>query len=92
MSDGAHTTRLRPLDLPAPLQVRTDGEGRPLLVYRRGRPRRVEAVRETWRIDDEWWRDPIQRAYSEVVLEDGRPVVLYRDLVDGRWYEQGGGG
>jgi hypothetical protein len=26
------------------------------------------------------------------VLEDGRPVVLYRDLVDGRWYEQGGGG
>lgn len=40
MSDGAHPTRLRPLDLPAPLQVRTDGEGRPLLVYRRGRPKR----------------------------------------------------
>lgn len=89
MSDGAHTTRLRPLDLPAPLQVRTDGEGRPLLVYRRGRPKRVEAVRETWRIDDEWWRDPVSREYHVVVLEGGRVATIYRDLWGSGWYRQG---
>ena len=75
-----------------PIRVRTDGEGTPAVVYRRNRPFRVEAVRERWRIDDEWWRDPIRRVYAEVILENGRPLVLYRDLVDGRWYEQGGGG
>ena len=84
--------RLRPLDAPVPIRVRIDGEGRPVLVHRRGRPRRVEAVRESWRIDDEWWREPIRRRYVEVVLADGRPVTLYRDLVADRWFEQGGGG
>ena len=46
------------------------------------------AVRERWRIDDEWWRDLISREYYALVLEDGRPVVLFRDLVAGGWYGQ----
>lgn len=84
-------SRLRPLDLPTPLRVETDGAGRPLRVRRRGRLRRVEAIRESWRIDDEWWREPIRRRYVEAVLDDGRPVILYQDLVTGGWFEQGGG-
>ena len=50
----------------------------------------VLQIRESWRIDDEWWREPVSRRYFEVVLETGRRTVLYRDLVGGGWYRQRG--
>ena len=80
--------RLRPLKSPSPVRVRIDDEGLPAELHRKGKRLRVLAVRERWRIDDEWWRDPISREYYALVLEDGRPVVLFRDLVAGGWYWQ----
>jgi hypothetical protein len=50
--------------------------------------RRVEAIVEEWRIDDEWWRTPIHRRYVEVVLEGGAHVVLFEDLVSCEWFMQ----
>lgn len=81
--------KLRALNEPRPARVETDDGGTPLAVLHGRRRRRVEAVRETWRIDDEWWRRRISRLYHTVVLEDGRSVTVYRDLVEGRWYVQG---
>jgi hypothetical protein len=88
--------KLRALNEPRPVRVEADARGIPVRVARActrardGRPgRRVTAVRETWRIDDEWWRRPISRLYHSVVLENGKSVTLYRDLVDGGWYVQG---
>ena len=80
--------RLRPLKSPSPVRVRTDDEGLPAELQRKGKRLRVVAVRERWRIDDAWWRDPISREYYALVLEDGRPVILFRDLVAGGWYGQ----
>ena len=82
------TRRLRPLNEPRPLRVETDRSGDPRTVSVERRRRGVEVIRETWRIDDEWWRRPISRLYHAVVLEGGRPLVLYEDLVDGGWYAQ----
>jgi hypothetical protein len=48
----------------------------------------VETVIEIWRVDDEWWRQPIARRYVEVVLKGGKHLVLYEDLVTGDWYKQ----
>jgi hypothetical protein len=49
----------------------------------------VESVVETWRIDDEWWREKaVSRRYWRVVLEDGRVVDVYRDLITGKWWRQ----
>ncbi|MCG6987694.1 MAG: hypothetical protein LJF06_05895 [Gemmatimonadetes bacterium] len=91
MRPGSDTPRLRLLGQPRLVDVRTNEEGEPLHVRLPGRPaRRVAAVREAWRIDDEWWRRPISRDYRAVVLDDGRPVTLYHDLLDGRWYVQTG--
>ena len=88
---GAGAQRLKPLGRPRTVEVRTDDFGDPSFVRFRGRPaRRVEAIRERWRIDDEWWRSPISRDYRAVVLNDGRHVILYHDLLDGRWYVQSG--
>lgn len=49
---------------------------------------RVLAIREMWRIDDEWWRRPLSRLYYALTLENGRAVTLYRDLAEDRWYVQ----
>lgn len=88
------TARLRPLNQPARVEVRTDGEGRPLAIRtRRGQPlQEISQIRESWRIDDEWWRRPVSREYHQVVLENGKVVTLYLDLAAGGWYLQGGGG
>lgn len=89
--------KLRPLHTPSPVSVRTDDRGRPTAVRAKdtaareavsGRLLEVVGIREVWRIDDEWWREPISRLYFEVVLENGGRAVLYRDLVDGGWYQQ----
>jgi hypothetical protein len=49
---------------------------------------RVETVGETWRLDDEWWRQPIVRRYVEVVLQGGKRVVLYEDVHTREWFMQ----
>jgi hypothetical protein len=49
---------------------------------------RVESLNESWRIDDEWWRQAITRFYYEVMLEGGKRVVLFQDLITGSWFIQ----
>lgn len=81
--------RLRTLDAPRPIQVRTGANDTPVQVRLSRTVQNVLSIRERWRIDDEWWRNPIHRVYHQVVLEDGKVATLYRDLVDGRWYLHG---
>ena len=53
--------------------------------------RGVDAVRESWLVEDRWWTDaPVRRRYWEVVTDDGRSVVVFRDLVRGGWFSQRG--
>jgi hypothetical protein len=62
--------------------------------HRRGRPTSVrgvpvESVREQWLVEDGWWTErPIRRRCFELVLADGRNVVVFRDLVGGGWFSQ----
>jgi hypothetical protein len=86
---GRTTLKLRALNEPRAARVYADGNGIPLAVIQGRRKLRVEVVRETWRIDDEWWRRPISRIYHTVVLEDGRSMTLYQDLAQGGWFMQG---
>ena len=77
----------RRLSVPTRIAVDADGHGRPLVVARR----EVEAVRESWLIEDRWWTDePLRRRYWEVVTVDGRNEVVFRDLVGGEWWRQRG--
>lgn len=82
-------TRLRPLNRPRSACVETDEHGTPLAVRLSQRRLAVESVLETWRIDDEWWRDnPVSRLYWRVLLEDGRIIDIFHDLVHDRWARQ----
>jgi hypothetical protein len=50
----------------------------------------VDAVREDWWVEDRWWTPkPLQRRYFEVVLADGRNLIVFREPTQGgRWFEQ----
>jgi hypothetical protein len=53
--------------------------------------RAVDAVLEDWVVEDRWWTErPVRRRYFELVLGDGRNVVVFRDLPTGRWFTQRG--
>jgi hypothetical protein len=83
--------RLRALNLPSAVEVGLDEWGRPTWVVELaggdGR-RAVEEIVETWIVQDEWWRAPINRRYIEVALEGGAHVVLFEDLTTGDWFLQ----
>ena len=79
--------RLRPLNRPRPAAVRCRAD-RPVILVIGGRQRRVEEVQDSWRIDDEWWREAIRRRYYRVVLDDGSLRTLFHDLATDAWYEQ----
>lgn len=80
--------QLRALNQPQPITVTCEKRGLPTEVYIRRRRHRIAAVKDRWRLDDEWWRDPIRRMYYWVEYEEGTHETLYRDLCDGLWYRQ----
>ena len=75
----------RRLAPPRAARVGADTAGRPEAIGGRA----VEAIRESWLVEDRWWTDaPLRRRYWEVVTADGRDLVVFRDLQRGRWYAQ----
>jgi hypothetical protein len=82
------TQRIRPLNLPRIVMVRADTHGIPQAVRGRSGWVQIEGIRESWRLEDLWWRDPLLRNYFEVVLEGGRVVCLFQDEREGCWYLQ----
>ena len=77
-----------PLNMPRPIQVAVDDDGLPASVVRSGRRVAVTAIEDTWRIDDEWWRDEISRLYYQLELADGTTITVFEDLMKGGWYAQ----
>ena len=71
-----------------PVAARVEADphaGRPLRVDGRS----VEAVRESWLVEDRWWTGaPLRRRYWELVLDGGRCRVVFRDLEAGGWFAQ----
>jgi hypothetical protein len=77
--------RARRLGTPKPTSVVRGEGGSPRSIA----GREVDSVREEWVVEDRWWTGkPLRRRYFEVVLLDGRNVVVFRDLVRGGWFLQ----
>jgi hypothetical protein len=78
------TPGVRRLYVPRRVAVEVDPEGAPAAVEGVA----VEVVREEWLVEDRWWTlRRLWRHYFELVLVDGRNVVVFRDSA-GRWYRQ----
>ena len=73
------------LGVPHRVEVRVGDGGRPLSVD----GREIDAIRESWLVEDRWWTDqPLRRRYWEVVTTCGRCLVVFRELGSGGWWEQ----
>ncbi len=81
------TPGLRRLYVPRRAAVEAGPDGEPLAVEGVA----VEAVREEWLVEDRWWTlKPMRRHYFELVLADGRDLVVFRNAGSGHWYRQRG--
>ena len=76
---------MKRLSEPRAVRVRAGEHGRPEAIGDRS----VEAVRESWLVEDRWWTDePLRRRYWEVVTTAGQCVIVFRELARGGWYRQ----
>jgi hypothetical protein len=82
----------RVLNRPQPARVRLDParpEGMPAEVNGEA----IESLRESWLVEDRWWTaEPLRRRYWELVSERGRNMVVFHDLLSGRWFLHGSHG
>jgi len=79
------TGATRRLSTPRRVAVEADPEGTPERVDGRV----IDAIRESWLVEDRWWTDrPLRRRYWEVVTVCGRDEVVFCDLIGGRWWRQ----
>jgi hypothetical protein len=68
---------------PRPALIETGPDGAPTAVESVA----VESIREEWLVEDRWWTPkPLKRHYFEVVLADGRDVVVFQ--AGSRWFLQ----
>ncbi|MBD0280842.1 MAG: hypothetical protein ICV69_01400 [Thermoleophilaceae bacterium] len=77
----------RRLGDPKPTSVTAADDGAPRTIAGAS----VDSIREEWVVEDRWWTGkPLRRRYFELVLADGRNVVVFRDLEGGGWFTQRG--
>jgi hypothetical protein len=70
---------------PQPVSVRKGASGLPIMVGRQA----VQAINEDWVIEDYWWAETaLRRRYFEVILENGRNMVIFFDLDTRQWFNQ----
>lgn len=80
--------QLRPLNLPRAVSVETVRERPVALLDKHGERIAIAAIEEEWSIDDEWWRDRVQRHYFRVRLAHGPVRTIFLDGESNRWFEQ----
>ena len=80
--------RILPLNEPVPIGATETFDRAPASVSLGDREVAVAQVRDSWLVEEEWWRDePIVRHYYDVALADGGVTLLFRDA-EGRWFRQ----
>ena len=76
-------TGAKRLGRPRPADIRLGADGLPAAFG----ATRVDSVLEDWLVEDRWWTErQVRRHYLELVLDNGRCVLVFRDLVSGRWF------
>jgi hypothetical protein len=87
--EPARSHRIRRLNLPQPIAVRTEAGNAPCAVLTGQTWQPVQLARDPWRIDQYWWHEAaISRLYYPLVTEDGVLLTVFHDLLDDAWFQQ----
>ena len=72
----------------APITMQTTPNGDPTRFTWDNQSHQVTAITRRWRVDTDWWRSRIWRAYFKLSTNTGLLLIVYCDLGDGQWYVQ----
>ena len=76
------------LNPPGQIRIQEAASGLPIAM-RTPERHSIVAIEDRWRIDDEWWRsESVSRLYYAVITDSGQRIVIYKDLIQNRWYKQ----
>src|SRR5438270_13921849 len=68
-----------------PVRVRLDADGVPTHLESAAGWQPVTRVLNRWRIDCDWWRDPVSREYWRVLMGDVLALECFFNRVYGGW-------
>ena len=68
------------------IQVDTDEQGTPTRLRLDGVTHAEVGICNRWRVDDDWWREPVARAYFKLVTRDGLLCTVFWDEIRGTWH------
>jgi hypothetical protein len=71
-----------------PISVLSDAMQTPHAFTWQGRTHPVQEIAKRWRVDVDWWRGRVWREYFKLTTHTGLLVIVYRDVLTGRWYLQ----
>ena len=66
------------------VEAELDTDGRLVAIRWNGRRVPVE-VCNRWRVEEDWWREPISRDYFKIVAREWL-ALIYLDRVEGTWH------
>jgi len=81
-------TRLWPVGLPINVTGIDVERARPAGFTWQGQNHQVDEITREWRVDIDWWRGRVWRAYFKLSTDTGLLVVIYQDLLSGEWHLQ----
>ena len=68
------------------VQVETDATGTPIRLRLDGQTHAEIGICNRWRLVDDWWREPVVRAYFKLVTRDGLLCTVFLDEIRGTWH------
>jgi hypothetical protein len=60
--------------------------GPPARFSRQGQTHAVAHITRAWRVDIDWWRERIWRAFYKLSTDTGLLVIIFQDLLTYQWY------
>ncbi len=83
----ARTNSVRALNTPKPVTVIAEN-GMPAKLVTRFTEVEVMQIQDVWIVQDEWWREEIDRQYFALLMMDGEMRTIFHDRMKDAWYEQ----
>lgn len=78
---------VRILNPPKPITVVAE-YGEPRMLSTTAGDVEVMQIQDMWIVQDEWWRQEIDRKYFALLMMDGDMRTVFHDRLADAWYEQ----
>ncbi len=70
------------------IDIEGDARGKIVSFTWQGRTHPIQKTHQRWQVDTDWWSEEgeAHREYFALTTTDGLLCVIYRDLLDDKWY------